>query len=33
MIDNYKILKEKLGGAGASKRAAEEIWGFLNKGK
>ncbi len=29
MIANYKILKEKLGGSGASKRAAEDIWGFL----
>ena len=26
---NYKILKEKLGGAGASERAAKEIWEFL----
>jgi len=29
MIANYKLLKEKLGGAGASFRAAKEITGFL----
>jgi lipid-A-disaccharide synthase len=31
MKKNYQALKEKLGGAGASGRAAKEVWRFLNK--
>ena len=31
MLANYKLLKEKLGGAGASERAAGEVHNFLNK--
>lgn len=33
MLNEFQILKEKLGGAGASKRAAEVIFVFLNTGK
>jgi len=33
MKANYKILKEKLGGVGASRRAAKEIWDFLEQKK
>jgi lipid-A-disaccharide synthase len=29
MIENYKLLKQKLGGAGASMRAAAEVWDFV----
>jgi len=29
MKSNYKLLQEKLGGEGASKRAAEAVYGFL----
>ncbi len=31
MIDDYKILKEKLGGSGASKKAAELMIGYLKQ--
>jgi hypothetical protein len=31
MLRNYDLLKEKLGGIGASENAAEEIVKFLNQ--
>ncbi len=31
MIENYKLLKEKLGGAGASMRAAKVVWEYLKQ--
>lgn len=31
MIANYKLLKEKLGGVGASARAAKEVWKMLTQ--
>jgi len=29
MLEDYRMLKERLGGGGASEKAAESIWGHL----